>query len=157
MRPKPNMDKIREKTEELCQLILDQEAFPELRAMITNFHADEEAMLVYNEVLEKQHVLQQKQQQGFQLTTEEINNFEESREMIYVNPVSRDFLYGSQELDKIQDLVIKYVLKTIELERIPTEEDLVDQGCGCGGGGGSCGCGVIRRKKRRLHMENTDL
>jgi hypothetical protein len=41
-------------------------------------------------------------------------------------------------LDKVQDLVIKYVLKTIELERIPTEEDLVEEGCGCGG---SCGCG----------------
>jgi cell fate (sporulation/competence/biofilm development) regulator YlbF (YheA/YmcA/DUF963 family) len=140
MRPKPNMDEIREKTEELCQLILDQEAFPELRAMITNFYANDEAIVLYNEVLEKQGALQQKQQQGFQLTTEEINAFEDEREKIYLNPVSRDFLYGSQELDKIQDLVIKYVLKTIELERIPSEEDLADQGCGCGSGG-SCGCG----------------
>jgi cell fate (sporulation/competence/biofilm development) regulator YlbF (YheA/YmcA/DUF963 family) len=140
MRPKPNMDEIRKKTEELCQLILNQEAFPELRAMINNFYTNDEAMFMYNEVLEKQRALQQKQQQGYQLTAEEINAFEEAREKIYLNPVSRDFLYGSQELDKIQDLVIKYVLKTIELERIPTEEDLEDQGCGCGGGG-SCGCG----------------
>ncbi|WML37941.1 YlbF family regulator [Neobacillus sp. OS1-2] len=140
MRPKPNMDEIREKTEELCQLILDQEAFPKLRAMITDFYADEAAMSLYNETLEKQRALQQKQQQGYQLTREEINIFEEAREKIYLNPVSRDYLYGSQELDAIQDLVIKYVLKTIELERIPMEEDLEDQGCGCGGGG-SCGCG----------------
>jgi cell fate (sporulation/competence/biofilm development) regulator YlbF (YheA/YmcA/DUF963 family) len=138
MRPKPNMEEIREKTEELCQLILDQAAFPELREMISDFFANEEARFIYNGVMEKQRVLQQKQQQGFELTKEDMDEFDKAREKIYLNPVSRDFLYASQELDKVQDLVIKYVLKTIELERIPTEEDLMEQGCGCGG---SCGCG----------------
>ncbi|MDP4086315.1 MAG: YlbF family regulator [Bacillota bacterium] len=138
MRPKPDMEAIREKTEELCQLIIDQAAFPELRGMITDFFANEEAQFLYNDVLEKQRTLQQKQQQGFELTREDINTFDEAREKIYLNPVSRDFLYASQELDKVQDLVIKYVLKTIELERIPTVEDLVEEGCGCGG---SCSCG----------------
>jgi cell fate (sporulation/competence/biofilm development) regulator YlbF (YheA/YmcA/DUF963 family) len=138
MRPKPNMDEIRVKTEELCQLIIDQAAFPELKGMIADFFANEEARFLYNEVLDKQRTLQQKQQQGIELTREDIQTFDEARERIYVNPVSRDFLYASQELDKVQDLVIKYVLKSIELERIPTEEDLVEEGCGCGG---SCGCG----------------
>ncbi|HJV16243.1 MAG TPA: YlbF family regulator [Bacillales bacterium] len=138
MRPKPDMDEIKVKTEELCKLILDQPAFPELRAMINNFFADEEAKYIYNDVVQKQRALQQKQQQGFELTREDMNVFDEAREKIYLNPVSRDFLYASQELDKVQNLVINYVLKTIELERIPTEEDLVEEGCGCGG---SCGCG----------------
>lgn len=145
MRPKPNMEEIKAKTVELCQLILDQPVFPELKAMITNFFADEEAMALYNGVLEKQRILQQKQHHGMPLTKEEVDAFENEREKIYLNPVSRDFLYASQEFDKIQDLVIKYVIKTIELDRIPTEEDLDDGGCGCGGscgcGGGSCGCG----------------
>lgn len=138
MRPKPDMDEIKVKTEELCKLILDQPAFPELRGMINDFFADEEAKYIYNDVVQKQRALQQKQQQGFELTREDMNVFDEAREKIYLNPVSRDFLYASQELDKVQNLVINYVLKTIELERIPTEEDLVEEGCGCGG---SCGCG----------------
>jgi cell fate (sporulation/competence/biofilm development) regulator YlbF (YheA/YmcA/DUF963 family) len=138
MRPKPDMDEIKVKTEELCKLILDQPAFPELRGMINDFFADEEAKYLYNDVVQKQRALQQKQQQGFELTREDMNVFDEAREKIYLNPVSRDFLYASQELDKVQNLVINYVLKTIELERIPTEEDLVEEGCGCGG---SCGCG----------------
>ncbi|WML43439.1 YlbF family regulator [Neobacillus sp. PS3-40] len=138
MRPKPDMEEIRVKTEELCQLIIDQAAFPELRAMINDFFVNEEAKFLYNDVMEKQRALQQKQQQGLQLSREDINVFDEAREKIYLNPVSRDFLYASQELDKVQNLVIKYVLKTVELERIPTEEDLIEEGCGCGG---SCSCG----------------
>jgi cell fate (sporulation/competence/biofilm development) regulator YlbF (YheA/YmcA/DUF963 family) len=138
MRPKPDIDEIKVKTEELCKLILDQPAFPELRGMINDFFADEEAKYIYNDVVQKQRALQQKQQQGFELTREDMNVFDEAREKIYLNPISRDFLYASQELDKVQNLVINYVLKTIELERIPTEEDLVEEGCGCGG---SCGCG----------------
>lgn len=137
MYPKPNLEEIRKKTQELCQLILDQEAFPQLRAMVTNLSGNQEALSLYNDVLEQQRVLQQKQQQGLQLTTEEINAFNKARDKIYANPVSRDFLYASEELDKIQDLVLKYVLKTIELERIPTEADF-DEGCDCGG---SCSCG----------------
>jgi cell fate (sporulation/competence/biofilm development) regulator YlbF (YheA/YmcA/DUF963 family) len=140
MRPKPNMEELTAKTEELCQLILDQEAFPELKTMISNFFAHNEARALYDDVLDKQRVLQQKQQQGEEITRDEIDAFDEAREKIYMHPVSRDFLYASQELDKVQNMVIKYVLKTIELERIPTEEDLFEGGCGCGGGG-SCGCG----------------
>lgn len=138
MRPKPDLNEIKVKTEELCQVILDQASFPELRGMITDFFQNTEAQSLYNGVLEKQRILQMKQQQGIQLTSEEIKKFDEAREEIYLNPISRDFLYASQELDKIQDLVIKHVLKTIELERIPTEEDLDEGGCGCGG---SCSCG----------------
>jgi cell fate (sporulation/competence/biofilm development) regulator YlbF (YheA/YmcA/DUF963 family) len=138
MRPKPDMEEIKVKVEELCQLIIDQPVFPELRAMINDFFVNEEAKFLYNDVMEKQRALQQKQQQGFELSREDINVFDEAREKIYLHPVSRDFLYASQELDKVQDLVIKYVLKTIELERIPTEEDLQEEGCGCGG---SCDCG----------------
>lgn len=149
MRPKPNMEEIKEKTVELCQLILDQPVFPELKSMITDFFADEEAMALYNNVIEKQRILQQKQQHGMPLTQEEVDAFENDREKIYVNPISRDFLYASQEFDKVQDLVIKHVIKTIELDRIPTEEDMEEGGCGCGGNcgcggggeGGGCGCG----------------
>jgi cell fate (sporulation/competence/biofilm development) regulator YlbF (YheA/YmcA/DUF963 family) len=143
------MEAIKEKTEELCQLILDQEAFPELKTMITDFFADDEAKSIYNNVIEKQRNLQQKQQQGMPLTKEEVDDFENDREKLYVNSISRDFLYASQEFDKVQDFVIKHVIKTIELDRIPTEEDLEEgSGCGCGGScgcgggdGGGCGCG----------------
>lgn len=137
MKPKPNMEELTVKTQELCQAILDQDAFPELKAMITDFFADDEAKFLYNDVLDKQRSLQQKQQQGEFITNEEISAFDELRDQLYVNPISRDFLYASQELNKIQDLVIKSVLKTIELERVPTEDDLYEGGCACGG---NCGC-----------------
>jgi len=135
------IDKIREKTEELCQFILDQAAFPELKGMINGFLENEEAKALYNEVIEKQRLLQQKQQQGLSLTDEEVDDFNAVREQLYANSIARDFLIASEELDKIQDLVIKYVLKTIELEKVPTEADIYGGGCACGGGG-ACGCGA---------------
>jgi len=135
------IDKIREKTEELCQFILDQSAFSELKDMINSFLGDGEATSLYNEIIEKQRALQQKQQGGIPLTDEEVDDFNAAREKLYANSVARDFLYASEELDKVQDLVIKYVLKTIELEKVPTEADINGGGCACGGGG-ACGCGA---------------
>ncbi|MGV3487494.1 MAG: YlbF family regulator [Tuberibacillus sp.] len=136
-----DIEKIREKTEELCQFILDQAAFPKLKANINDFLADGEATALYNEIIEKQRALQQKQQQGIILTQEEVDDFNAAREKLYANSVARDFLNASEELDKIQDMIIKYVLKTIELEKVPTEADLNGGGCACGGNG-ACSCGA---------------
>ena len=100
MRQRPDMDEIREKTEELCQLILDQPAYPELKGMIKKFFADDDAKALYNEVLEKQRFLQEKQQRGLQLSKEEVDAFEEDRDKLYMNPVSNNFMFASQEIDK---------------------------------------------------------
>lgn len=139
MRPKPEMNSIIEKTEELCRTILNQPAFLELKKMINVFMESEDAINQYNHLFDSQRMLQQKQHQGIRLTKEEIDQFEEERFKLYENPITRDFLYAQQELGKIQDVVNKYVMKTIELDRLPEESDLEDEGCGCGGGG--CGCG----------------
>jgi cell fate (sporulation/competence/biofilm development) regulator YlbF (YheA/YmcA/DUF963 family) len=137
-RPKPNMEEITAKTEELCTTILEQSSFQELKQMINDFITNDSAIAQYNNVMETQKTLQQKQLHGIPLTPDEIDSFEKDREQLFVNPVTRDFMYAQQEFTKIQDIVNKYVVKTIELDRLPTEEDLDDGGCGCGG---NCGCG----------------
>jgi cell fate (sporulation/competence/biofilm development) regulator YlbF (YheA/YmcA/DUF963 family) len=139
LRPKPDLAEITLKLEDLCTTILNQPAYKELKKMVEDFLADDNAMKQYNGLFNKQRTLQQRQQSGLQLTQADIDDFEQDRYNLYSNPVTRDFMYAQQEFDKVQSLVGRYLVKTIELDRLPTEEELEDTGgCGCGG---SCGCG----------------
>ena len=126
---------ILEKTRELCQTILDHGDFQEVRRNIDAFMADEKARDEYEALMEKGESLNHKQQQGASLSADEIADFESHRERVLNNPVSRAFLDAQQEMHKVQESVSKYVSKTFELGRLPTDEDLSGGGCGEG-----CGC-----------------
>jgi cell fate (sporulation/competence/biofilm development) regulator YlbF (YheA/YmcA/DUF963 family) len=127
-----------EKTEELCEVIVSQPMFRELQSRLEAFQNDTETQLAYEALLEKQDFLQGKQERGLELTPSEIENFESEREALMANPVAKGYLDAQHELQKLQKSISKYVTKTFELGRVPTEEDLKAGGCGCGGGG--CGC-----------------
>jgi cell fate (sporulation/competence/biofilm development) regulator YlbF (YheA/YmcA/DUF963 family) len=127
---------ITQKTLELCQAILDQ---PELRAaqrQIQTFIADEKAKNQYESLMAKGQALQEKQRNSQQLSNEEIAAFEKEREALLGNPVARGFLDAQEEMHHVHESVNKYVGKTLELGRLPTESDLESGGCGEG-----CGCG----------------
>jgi cell fate (sporulation/competence/biofilm development) regulator YlbF (YheA/YmcA/DUF963 family) len=122
------------KTKELCQAILDQPTMPSIRQRVNAFMADEQARGQYDTLMSKSQALQQKQQLSMPLTGEEIADFEQHREALLNNPVARGFLDAQEELHDVQESIHQYVSKTLELGRLPSEEDL--QG-GCGHG---CGC-----------------
>lgn len=124
------------KTKELCQTILDQKEFSEMRKQVDAFMADQEAKDQYQSVLEKGDVLQQKQQTGMPLTGEEITEFESEREKLLANPVAKGFLDAQESMHRVQTSVTQYVAKTFELGRLPSEEDFNHGSCGEG-----CGCG----------------
>jgi len=52
--------------------------------------------------------------------------------------VAREFLDAQQELHEVQQSIQKYINKTIELGRLPTEDEL-GSGC-CGEHEHGCGC-----------------
>ena len=126
---------IEQKTRELCQTILDQPSMASIRKRIDTFMADDRAREQYDGLMAKGQALQQKQQMSVQLTGEEINDFEQHRDSLLKNPVTRGFLDAQEELQQVQETIHQYVNKTIELGRIPTDEDLSGGGCGHG-----CGC-----------------
>jgi|SRR5208282_1719016 cell fate (sporulation/competence/biofilm development) regulator YlbF (YheA/YmcA/DUF963 family) len=127
---------ITRKTRELCQMILDEPSMQALRQRINTFMADEQARSQYDGLIAKGQALQEKQQQSVALTGEEISEFEQRRDSLLNNPVARGFLDAQQELHEVQQSIQKYVSKTIELGRLPSEEEL-SAGC-CGDH--SCGC-----------------
>jgi len=128
---------ITEKTRDLCQAILDQPNMQSARKRIDSFVADDKARAQYEGLMAKGQALQQKQQRS-QLSAEEISQFEKEREALLNNPTARGFLEAQEEMHHIHQSVSKYVSKTLELGRMPTEADFSDEDS-CGHG--SCGCG----------------
>jgi cell fate (sporulation/competence/biofilm development) regulator YlbF (YheA/YmcA/DUF963 family) len=128
-------DNVQQKTHELCQAIVDQPEFQQMRKQIDAFMSDETAKLLYQIVMEKGEMLQYKQQMGSPLSSDEITAFEKDRDALVNNPVARGFLDAQEQMHKVQESVGQYVSKTFELGRMPTEEDLSGGSCGSG-----CGC-----------------
>ena len=124
------------KTRELCQAILEQPELRSARERIDAFMSDDTARAQYEGVITKSQALHQKQQQSVPLTAEEISSFEKDRDALMKNPVARGFLDAQQELHDVHESINQYVSKTLELGRVPTEEDMEAGECGHG-----CGCG----------------
>lgn len=125
------------KTKELCQTILDEPSMQSIRQRIDAFMNDQKTRADYDVVVAKSQALQEKQQNSTALTGEEVADFEQHRDALLNNPVARGYLDAQEELHEVQHSIHQYVGKTLQLGRMPSEEDL---GGGCGGGGGGGGC-----------------
>ncbi|MFK7851735.1 MAG: YlbF family regulator [Akkermansiaceae bacterium] len=133
------------KTKELCAQIAEDEQFKKLQGDVERFLSDDEAKLQYKSVHEKGEELHHKQQAGVELGAAEIKTFEDSRDALFQNSVAADFMDAQRALEGIQKEVSQYVSMTLELGRVPTDEEIeqAQQGAGgcCGGGGGEGCCG----------------
>jgi cell fate (sporulation/competence/biofilm development) regulator YlbF (YheA/YmcA/DUF963 family) len=130
------------KTRELCASIASDPHVVMLQERVERFLNDDAARLQYQSVHERGEELHHKQHAGIQLGAAEIREFEAAREALFENDIAREFLSAQQELEKLQKEIGKYVSLTLELGRVPTEDDIAQSGGGgcCGGGGGGCGC-----------------
>jgi cell fate (sporulation/competence/biofilm development) regulator YlbF (YheA/YmcA/DUF963 family) len=136
MQTTTEQNRITEKTRELCQAILDQPDLSSARRRIETFMSDPKAQAQYEGVMAKGQALQQKQQSSTPLTSEEIAAFEKDRDALLNNPVARGFLDAQETYHGVHHSISQYVSKTLELGRVPTEDDMSGGECGHG-----CGCG----------------
>ena len=127
-----------EKTKELCAQIASDPHFLKLQADVERFLSDDAARLQYQSVHERGEELHQKQHAGIELGAAEIREFENAREALMANTIARSFLTAQRELENMQKEIGKYVSSTIELGRVPTADDLAEDGGCCNSGG--CGC-----------------
>lgn len=123
-----------EKTLELCETIVGQPSFADLQRDIQSFLGDEAAKQLYQTVVEKGEYLHHKQHQGVSLTDAEISEYEDHRQALLKNETARRFLDAQESMRSVRETVTKYVNKTMEIGRVPTEEDFSSCGAGC-----SCG------------------
>ena len=126
------------KTKELCEAIAGDPEYKALLEKVERFLEDDAAKLQFQSVQERSHELGQKQQSGLELSAGEVEDFESAREALMENSVARDFMDAQQSLQSVQMAIGKYVGMTLELGRVPAEEEMVDEGGCCNEGG--CGC-----------------
>jgi cell fate (sporulation/competence/biofilm development) regulator YlbF (YheA/YmcA/DUF963 family) len=129
-------DAVQSKTRELCEAILQQPHFQGIRQRVESFMADAQAQRQYEMLSETGERLHHKQHQGETLTTAEIAAFDRQRDSFLSNPVAKGFMDAQEEMQQIKKQITKQITKTLELGRVPSEEDL-SEGGGCGSG---CGC-----------------
>jgi cell fate (sporulation/competence/biofilm development) regulator YlbF (YheA/YmcA/DUF963 family) len=122
------------KTRELCQAILDAPAVKTLRSHIDAFLADDLARAQYEKVANQGETLQNKQRQAQPISDDEISAFESDRQTLLNNPVASAFLRAQEEMHHLQHSLQNVLGKTLELGRVPTQDD-VEGSCGHG-----CGC-----------------
>jgi cell fate (sporulation/competence/biofilm development) regulator YlbF (YheA/YmcA/DUF963 family) len=126
---------IEDKALELCQFVLEQPEFQESWSRIEAFLADPAAQNLYQQWQEASRELAMRERQGLPLTDTDLFAVESRKEAVLENSVALGFAESEEILNGIFGTVTKLLQKTLQLGRVPTEEDLSD-GC-CGGG---CGC-----------------
>ena len=126
---------IEEKTQALCEAIVNQPEVIAIRKRIDLFMADDDARGQYELLMSKGQELQEKQHHGQPLEPAEISDFESKREALLKNPVAAGFLDAQEEMHAIQKSIQKKISKTLELGRLPVAADLEEGSCGSG-----CGC-----------------
>ncbi len=131
-RKSPNEEAIVQKTVELCQVIVAQPQFSDVRRQIESFMADPKAQEQYRILSEKGQALHEKQHQGMPLDQAEITAFDSQREAFFANPIAAGFVSAQEQMHNVQETVSQYVAKTYELGRIPLTSDFETDGC-CGG------------------------
>lgn len=133
------------KTRELCQSIASDEKFQKLQADVEKFLNDDIAKLQYQNVHEKGEELHHKQHAGVELGTSEIKAFEDARDALFENKTAADFMDAQRTLEAMQKQISKYISMTLELGRVPSDEEIAEAqnsssgGC-CGGSGSGGGC-----------------
>ena len=123
------------KTKELCEVIAGDPEYRVLLEKVERFLENEGAKLQFQSVQERSEELQQKQSVGLEVNEGEVKDFEAAREALMSNAVAKEFLDAQQSLQSVQSAIGKYVGLTLELVRVPAEDDFKDQGGCCNEGG----------------------
>lgn len=122
------------RTRDLCQALVEQPDFIDLKGKLDAFLSDELLKFKFQQVNDLGDLLQMKQSQGLELKPDEIATFEKLRDDLLGNPVAQGFLDAQQQMQQLHQMVDKFIDRTFELGRRPEFDEVHDGSCG------DCGC-----------------
>lgn len=132
---------------DLCSAVISDPQIQEQKARIDAFLNNAEARALFECVNKMGEELRQKHMAGMEPTEAEINQFDKLREDVVSNSVCNGFLQARQTVDTVFGEINRYFGMTLELNRVPTQEEIdasiQQQSSGCCGGGncdGECDC-----------------
>ena len=132
------------RAKELCQAIIDQPGYQEMKKTILDFLGDDTARGQYQQLCDLQEMLHHRSHNGEEVTEAEMAQFEQLEQQFMANPLAQGFIKAQQSMQKTEQTISQYVRKTFELGRVPEDSDFESSGGGCcgggGGSGGGCGC-----------------
>lgn len=130
------------KARELCHHIVDQPEFIAGRKQIEAFLEDAEAQNIYRAWQEKAHELHRMGHEGLQPNESDLAEMERLRQAVADNPAAANFTEAEEGMNAIFSTVTKLLQTTLQIGRVPSEEEMAAQSSGCcgGSGGGGCGC-----------------
>ncbi|MFS0871170.1 YlbF family regulator [Paenibacillus xylanilyticus] len=121
------------KMEELCSVLLQDKGYREMREMIDQFAADEQATAQYEQFMEKHQALEEKERQNIELLTSEMQVYEQEERALYEHPLIRRFMYAQREFSLLHQQISQYFTKSVELNRLLKPGEVHKEACGCGG------------------------
>jgi cell fate (sporulation/competence/biofilm development) regulator YlbF (YheA/YmcA/DUF963 family) len=125
---------------ELCFEMVDRPGFVAHRKSIEVFMASPEARELFEKATDLQISIRDRQEEGEIIPEDELDTFEELRSQLLDNDIARAFLEAQEDLKNTEALLHLYVTRTLQLGKLPTEEELMPEG-GCGCSSGSCSSG----------------
>ena len=128
-------DKIRE----LCEALLEDDNVGNAREQIARFMNDPAATAGYAKLAEMSEQLQRKEMAGEAISEDEGQAFEELRRVTLNEPPVQAFMQARGLLQEMESFIMAYVSRTLELGRIPRENELAPEQSG-GSCGEGCGC-----------------
>jgi hypothetical protein len=96
-------DAIAQKTQELCQAILDDAQVQTMRQRIDRFLANEAVRGQYDVLMMKGEALQYKQNLNLPMDEAEIKEFETLRDELMENVTAREFMQAQRQMHKVQE------------------------------------------------------
>lgn len=136
----PKVD-LGDKIRELCEALLSDDNVVDARERVERFLSDSDATSRYKKLVDKSEELQRKEMGGTAISEEEGKEFEDLRRVTLTEPAVQSFMEARGMLQEIESFIMAYVSRTLELGRIPRENELAPQQSGGGGGcGEGCGC-----------------
>ncbi|MES2708046.1 MAG: YlbF family regulator [Verrucomicrobiota bacterium] len=136
----PKVD-LGDKIRELCEALVADENVIAARQRVERFLGDPAATASYARLVEKSEELQRKEMGGTAISEEEGKAFEDLRRSTLTEPAVQSFMEARGMLQEMESFIMAYVSRTLELGRIPRENELTSGGGGGGGGGCGEGCG----------------
>src|ERR1700760_4738370 len=114
------------RTRDLCQALVEQPDFVEIKGKLDAFLSDELLKFKFQQVNDLGNLLQMKQSQGLELKPDEIATFEQLRDELLGNPVAQGFLDAQQQMQQLHQMVDKFIDRTFELGRRPEFDEVHD-------------------------------